>query len=226
MRKLGAMGVAIAFVATSCIGGNGNSRTVLVDFQHEQFASAFLRFFPGRIAVHPGDSVVFRQTWTGEPHSVTMGTHADQYAQILAPYLKAFARGGYSALPPDEPKDLLAFEKKYLTAMEDDNGVVQQNGAQKCFLSHGVAPRKPSTPCSKAQQKQPEFTGRQSYYASGFIPYVRIGKRCIVGLGFWGCQLGKLPQANSHLLDGMTDPDRPGSSVPDVDTSRLFDHPE
>ena len=62
--------------------------------------------------------------------------------------------------------------------------------------------------------------------ASGFIPYVRIGKRCILGLGFWGCQLGKLPEANSHLLDGMTDPDRPRSSVPDVDTSRLFDHPE
>ena len=59
--------------------------------------------------------------------------------------------------------------------------------------------------------------------AGGFIPYVRLGKRCVVGLGFWGCALGKLPEANSHLFDEMTNPDRLRSSVPDVDTTGLFD---
>ncbi len=62
--------------------------------------------------------------------------------------------------------------------------------------------------------------------AGGFIPYVRIGKRCVVGLGFWGCTLGKLPEANGHLFDHMSDPDRPRSSVPDYDGSSVLEHPE
>ncbi len=61
--------------------------------------------------------------------------------------------------------------------------------------------------------------------AEGFIPYVRIGQRCVVGLGFFGCNLSKLPEANSHLFDGMHDPDRQRSSVPDVDTSSALDPP-
>lgn len=50
---------------------------------------------------------------------------------------------------------------------------------------------------------------------SGGLPYVRLGKRCILGLGFFGCGIGKLPEADGHALDDMRDPDRPHSSVPD-----------
>lgn len=49
----------------------------------------------------------------------------------------------------------------------------------------------------------------------GLLPYVRIGKRCAVGLGFFGCAVGKLPKADGHLLDDADDPARPRSSVPD-----------
>ena len=49
----------------------------------------------------------------------------------------------------------------------------------------------------------------------GLIPYVHLGKRCVVGLGFFGCAVGALPDANGHLLDDMKDPDRPLSSVPE-----------
>lgn len=49
----------------------------------------------------------------------------------------------------------------------------------------------------------------------GLLPYVHLGKRCVLGLGFFGCAVGKLPDANWHLLDDMKDPDRLRSSVPD-----------
>jgi hypothetical protein len=62
-------------------------------------------------------------------------------------------------------------------------------------------------------------------FAAGFIPFVRIGQRCVVGLGFFGCNLSKLPEANGHLFDGMHDPDRQRSSVPDIDTSSALDPP-
>jgi hypothetical protein len=52
---------------------------------------------------------------------------------------------------------------------------------------------------------------------AGILPYVRLGKRCVVGLGFFGCTLGALPEPNSHLFDDMSDPDHVTTSVPDVD---------
>jgi hypothetical protein len=48
---------------------------------------------------------------------------------------------------------------------------------------------------------------------AGPLPYVRLGP-CVLGLGFWGCGLGKAPPGNSHLFDSMRNPDRSGS-VPD-----------
>jgi hypothetical protein len=50
----------------------------------------------------------------------------------------------------------------------------------------------------------------------GLIPYVRLGKHCVLGLGFFGCALGKLPGANGKLFDDLNGPGRPRSSVPDA----------
>ena len=49
---------------------------------------------------------------------------------------------------------------------------------------------------------------------SGGLPYVRIGERCAVGLGFFGCGFGEPPPANGDLFEGMDDPERDRSSVP------------
>jgi hypothetical protein len=49
---------------------------------------------------------------------------------------------------------------------------------------------------------------------SGGLPYVRLGKRCAIGLGFFGCALGDPPPANGDLFEGMDDPERDRSSVP------------
>ncbi|MFL6619767.1 MAG: hypothetical protein ACJ8MH_14275 [Povalibacter sp.] len=50
---------------------------------------------------------------------------------------------------------------------------------------------------------------------AGLLPFVRLGKRCVIGLGFFGCGIGKLPEPNGELFKSMNDPDRPRSSVPD-----------
>jgi hypothetical protein len=48
----------------------------------------------------------------------------------------------------------------------------------------------------------------------GIFPYVRLGK-CVVGLGFFGCAIGKRT-ADGALLKDISNPDRPVSSVPDL----------
>src|SRR5690606_38370988 len=47
------------------------------------------------------------------------------------------------------------------------------------------------------------------------LPYVMLGERCVVGLGFFACALGDLPPPNKHLFDDMQQGLTPDSSVPD-----------
>jgi hypothetical protein len=67
------------------------------------------------------------------------------------------------------------------------------------------------------QYKSPEawVPEPKKFGIAGGLPYVRLGKRCVLGLGFFGCGVGKLPEPNGHVFDDMLDPDRPRSSVPD-----------
>jgi plastocyanin len=55
----------------ACSNSTGNSRTVQVDFNYDEFAGSFLDYFPAHVTVRPGMTVKFNQTWTGAPHTVT-----------------------------------------------------------------------------------------------------------------------------------------------------------
>jgi hypothetical protein len=49
------------------------------------------------------------------------------------------------------------------------------------------------------------------------LPYIRLGKRCILVMGLFSCSVGALPEVDGHLLDDFRDPDRSTSSVPSLD---------
>ena len=90
-RKFLTAMLTVALVATACGSGDGDTnasggaeREVLMDYEHDEFASAFLRYYPANVSVHPGDTVRFKQTWTGEPHSVTMGSVIDKMFEFNA----------------------------------------------------------------------------------------------------------------------------------------------
>jgi hypothetical protein len=57
------------------------------------------------------------------------------------------------------------------------------------------------------------------------LPYVRIGKRCVVGLGFFGCTLGKLPEPDGSIFENTYDTNAPESSVPEVEASVFPERP-
>ena len=69
--------------------------------------------------------------------------------------------------------------------------------------------------CRKYKSPDAWVPEPKKFGIAGGLPYVRLGKRCVLGLGFFGCGVGKLPEPNAHILDDMRDPDRPRSSVPD-----------
>ena len=58
----------------ACGGGQSEELTVLVDYSSDDFASSAFFNFPAKLDATPGQTIVFKQTWTGEPHTVTGGT--------------------------------------------------------------------------------------------------------------------------------------------------------
>jgi hypothetical protein len=67
--------------------------------------------------------------------------------------------------------------------------------------------------CHRYVAPEPWEPVQKHFGLAGPLPYVRAGN-CVLGLGFFGCAVGKPPPSNGHGFDGMRDPDRPGS-VPD-----------
>ncbi|MGH9226345.1 MAG: cupredoxin domain-containing protein [Acidimicrobiales bacterium] len=167
MKRLGICFVALCLLVTGC-GGSGDdysraiTRTVRVDWNFDEVAVSFLGYYPQVIEVRPGDTLNFRQAWSGEGHSVTMGTMVDEAIKPVREIIK-------SGNVPDEPPPEIQAKLDPLPGMIDDNGTVRQSAGQPCYLATGAPPLDTGTPCPKVPQ--PEFNGRQSYYSSGFIPY-------------------------------------------------------
>jgi plastocyanin len=185
-RMVIAVGVALALLATACGtgdsagAGGGEVRTVLVDYQHDEFASAFLRYYPEKVTVRPGDTVRFKQQWTGEPHSVTMGQVVDDmfgYQELLMKYEseeEALADG----VTQETVDDVLATFSR-IPGMIGENEEVYQPGAQPCYVDDKddvpmfTTPDEeinPDAECPPGAKEQPPFNG-QALYNSGFIPY-------------------------------------------------------
>jgi plastocyanin len=161
--------LAVASALAGCGGGGGNSdhetRTVLVDYAHDEMQTSMIDFFPHIVTVHPGDTVRFRQFWTGEAHNVTFGTVFNDALGRIRHRLDATPR----PTAADVEADLAVVSP--LPSILGTGGafVVNQNGAQPCYLAKGVPPSDPQQACPR--RAQPAFTGRESYYSSGFIPH-------------------------------------------------------
>jgi hypothetical protein len=67
-------------------------------------------------------------------------------------------------------------------------------------------------PCTRREHKFEWKEPRVGF--SGGLPFIRLGERCAVGLGFFGCGFGAKPPANGDLFEHMDDPERDRSSVP------------
>jgi plastocyanin len=167
--------VLLVALLGACTGGDDSGpqeRTVRVDFSHDEFGSYFLEYYPRKITLRPGDTAVFRQTWTGEPHSVTMGTLVDDLVSLVDPYIEAMKEG--EPLPEDPPADVQAAEQILPYMFGESFEDVNQAAAQPCYIeSGGTIPEDVKEPCE--EQTQTPFKGTETYYNSGFIPYEGSG---------------------------------------------------
>jgi plastocyanin len=124
------------------VGGTNEVRTVSFD-----------AFFPNTLSARPGDRLRFTQVFTGEPHTVTFGTLVD--AGIAA--TEAMTAPGPE--PPEMQKVIDIFGPAPTFSPPN------QAAGQPCFLESGDPPRVDACP----RTDQPEFTGEQSWFNSGYI---------------------------------------------------------
>jgi plastocyanin len=146
----------------ACGGGTDGARTILTDFNYDRFGTSINGYFPRVTEVHPGQKVVFKQAWTGEAHTVSLGALTQPVADIVGPYLRGEKEPPPEGAPPGLDEAAGALPSLF---GEDD---ANQTAAQPCFLRSGSLPSD-GRPCRRVAQ--PRFTGREAFYSSGFIPY-------------------------------------------------------
>lgn len=170
MRRAVIATAALALIVASCTtpekttqdGGTGSGVTydVQVDATTPAFNLATISYFPNELKAHPGDTIRFTSVDRGEPHTVTFGTLIDDA-------LKAFLAIPKDAPPGPPPSAVLKIPPSFVGQMPS-NVDLRQSAMQSCFLASGDPPARDA--CRKEQQKQPEFTGTQTFYNSGFMP--------------------------------------------------------
>lgn len=135
------------------------SYTVLVDGHTQDNKAAFLAYFPKQLSVHPGDSVTFHSAYSGEPHTVALGsvvtTAVNKVEALLKQNPKAFDNG-----PP--PAEL----QKIPQLLPDGPGDAIQAGAQPCVVTAtGTLPKSAACPTRTA----PAFDGTEQLVSSGWL---------------------------------------------------------
>jgi plastocyanin len=189
MRRLTALMAVVVVLAGACGGGSGGggsasggqTRTVQVDWKHDAFSSALLKYYPSEVTVRPGDKVTFHQNWSGEPHSVTLGTFANDAVQLF-PLVQRYDTPE-DARKAGVPEDTIQRVVKGLGSVPPmvNGSEVYQPGAQPCYIDdpaavptfQDVTTNKidPTASCPTAGRAQPRFTGKEGLYNSGFIPF-------------------------------------------------------
>jgi plastocyanin len=187
-----------ALLVAGC-NGDDSAATVLVDYDHDEFATQFIRFFPEEVQVHPGARITFRQHWTGEPHTVTLGTIVDEVLEVTRPLLAEYGDRPYEEVPGEVLETYFAAESQlpcwYCGPEASEDGEDGEDGegpasgeeaapplpqalAQPCIERSGSLPASTIEPC--ADQEMTPFDGTEAYYNSGIIPYEGPGGNTFV----------------------------------------------
>lgn len=116
-------------------------------------------------------------------------------------------------LPADSAPDSSAID---WYAQAEDLAREQSAPAPRGPRTFGEIPKSPFTRKETKTQTPWEPQERKAGF-EGPLPYVRLGRRCMVMPPFFGCALGKIPRSKGIPREEVLDRDRERSSVPTLD---------
>lgn len=184
-------GTALGLLIGACSSGSSDVVTVRVDYDHDEFATQFIKYFPETIQVHAGDTVIFQQDWTGEAHTVTFGTKVNEALSITKSLFAEWGHLPEDQIPPEVFEAYFAAECELpvlygceegppeeqppadAAPEEEMTGKISQTIAQPCLVEEGPLPAD-GLPCPT--QELGLFDGTEAYYSSGFIGFDTEGE--------------------------------------------------
>lgn len=126
---------------------------------------------------------------------------------------RAGAPAAYPTSPSTPGRTLIDWGSEASAAADDIVRDLVKGETRHCDDSPKRNPWLP--PCKRHLGR---FEWSEEPQRAGFengLPYIRLGKHCILSVGVLGCGFGSA-EANGHLFGDMRDPDRDRSSVPDI----------
>jgi plastocyanin len=105
-------GVAAAVMVGGCEAERAPVATVMVDYEHDAFATQFILFVPDEVQAHPGDTIRFEQAWTGEPHTVTFGGKVEAVLEVTRPLIAEWGDTPYEEIPQEVLETYFAAESQ------------------------------------------------------------------------------------------------------------------
>jgi plastocyanin len=154
---LSVYGLILAGCGAAPSPSSGRAYDVQVDAKATPFSISADSYFPLALQAHPGDTIRFTAVDRGAPHTVTFGTLADG-AVGASDRLRKERRSRLEV-----PRELISLQ---LPPLFVPSGV-SQSAAQPCFLDGGAPPLIQA--CPKERQAQTDFTGKSSFYNSGYL---------------------------------------------------------
>ena len=128
---------------------------VQIDARAASFSLAASVFFPREIPVHAGDTVRFTALDRGEIHTVTFGTLVDAALDRLA------------KVPPGAPRPTLESFGLPPVLIGEPATSLGRTATLPCFVESGPTPGPDG--CRPEQLVQPDLTGRQTLFNSGYL---------------------------------------------------------
>ena len=195
-------GVALALgalIVASCASPPPSPAKVFdvqVDARAISFSLAASMFFPREVALHPGDAIRFTAVDRGEIHTVTFGTLVDA------------AVATFAKLPPGAPRPPLISLGLPPVTIGDPPTSLGRTATLPCFMDGGPVP---ADGCRPEQQRQPDLTGAQRLFNSGYLAggdvfAVKLSGSIKPGTYNFMCLLHG-PEMSGHIV--VEDPGRP-----------------
>ena len=136
----------------------------MVDGKVDGFNGAFFSYFPDKLSVHPGDTIVYKSVFSGEPHSIAFGTVISDAVDAFLKLTPEQQSGQAPPLPEIEAKFALI-----PSMLPNGPGDAAQTSVNPCFVASGeTIPSDASKQCPVTTPAP--FDGTETFYDSGFLP--------------------------------------------------------
>ena len=136
--------------------------------QSADFGASFIAYFPNAVQAQPGETVEFDSVFTGEPHTVTLGTQVDDVFALIA---EGCPNGGL-ADPACQEGPPPAIAERYTEADAKKPhcwGRTMRLTRPRPSRASWRRERRRTDGVACTEQEQPDFDGTQTFYNSGFL---------------------------------------------------------